>query len=630
MNKKTISIQQKLLRIVMLTSSVVVFLTCAAFFTYEIISYRDTTKAQLETLAEIVSSNSTAALAFENEEDAAEVLKSLEAEPHVIAGALYDINGKLFAKYPAFILPSRLPAAPATEGYTYSEGDLKGFEPVVYKNRKVGTLYLQSNLKGINARLKLYFVIASAVLMLSIFVAYLLSVRLQRTISEPFLALYKTAGDVSAKQDYTIRARKYDEDELGQLTDSFNQMLEQIETKNKEILAFNQELESQVAKRTGELELANLELKHNNEFVETIINSSVDIIAVFDKQLNYVILNKAAEDLYQVRSEDIKGKNMVEVFPQLTGTQIQHDLIAALKGEIIHTPNYRSRLTARILENFCIPLFDKDQQVDGVLLVGHDITDIVAANEKLSNLNDELEKSNKELEQFAYVASHDLQEPLRKIQTFATMIENRWQDPEEIRVLLGKIQLSAGRMSNLIKAVLNYSQFTNQERRIESVDLTELLDGIISDHELTISEKKAVIVRDVLPPIEGSRLQLNQLLYNLLSNSLKFSNEVPHIRIGCNIINGDALKPEFPSATGGQYLRIIFEDDGIGFDQQYAHKIFTVFQRLHSRKEYPGTGIGLALCKKIVENHHGSITVKSKPGEGSTFTIILPMNQENK
>lgn len=183
-------------------------------------------------------------------------------------------------------------------------------------------------------------------------------------------------------------------------------------------------------------------------------------------------------------------------------------------------------------------------------------------------------------------------------------------------------------MARLIQAVLNYSRLSNASTLIETVDLNEIVQNIASDLELIINEKAAVIHTVKLPLITGISLQLNQLFLNLISNALKFSEVKPEISIMARTITGDELSPMADLQAGQRYVELIFKDNGIGFEQQHADKIFTIFQRLHNRKKYAGTGIGLALCKKIVENHHGHISVISEPGKGSSFLCIPALDFE--
>jgi signal transduction histidine kinase len=243
---------------------------------------------------------------------------------------------------------------------------------------------------------------------------------------------------------------------------------------------------------------------------------------------------------------------------------------------------------------------------------------------KVKERTAELQRKNNELEQFAYIASHDLQEPLRKIRTFSELLQKSLEKGTPVNNYFDKIQSSAIRMTNLIKDVLNYSRLSNIDDIFVDVDLNFTLQNVKTDLELLIEQKKAVINCDTLPVIKGIPSQLQQLFNNLIGNSLKFCDKQPLITIQVSalsdkeVLNYPDLKPET------SYILLTFKDNGIGFEQQFAERIFTIFQRLNERKVYGGTGIGLALCKKITENHNGLISAKGSLNEGATFTIILP------
>jgi PAS domain S-box-containing protein len=282
-------------------------------------------------------------------------------------------------------------------------------------------------------------------------------------------------------------------------------------------------------------------------------------------------------------------------------------------------------------------IYDKKQNPVRMIGTVLDITDqkkakdelekmVLARTSELLTSNSALEKSNHELEQFAYIASHDLQEPLRKIQTFADMVKEHLNDSQLTEKYFNKIYSSAKRMSSLINDVLNYSRLTKTGEQFQQTDLNKVLKDVLSDYELLIEQKQATVTSSNLPIIVGIPLQLHQLFANLISNSLKFSESKPAINITATMLLPSEVVHYPQLLDGREYVKLVFTDNGIGFEQQYAEQIFIIFQRLNNLRSYSGTGIGLALCKKIVDHHDGVITAKSAPDEGATFTIILPIN----
>ena len=254
--------------------------------------------------------------------------------------------------------------------------------------------------------------------------------------------------------------------------------------------------------------------------------------------------------------------------------------------------------------------------------------EIAVANKELEEANQNLTRSNQNLEQFAYVASHDLQEPLRKIQQFGDLLKTRYADStgDEL-TYLERMQSAASRMSVLIKDLLTFARISTQQDATQPVVLNQVISSVLSDLEIPIQETGAVIRVDVLPTIMGDRGQLSQLFLNLLSNALKFHKPdlPPVIRVTTRQIDASDLPPTTsPARRARSYFSIDVVDNGIGFEEKYADRIFQVFQRLHTKNKFAGTGIGLAICEKVVVNHGGAITASSTPGQGATFSVFLP------
>lgn len=260
--------------------------------------------------------------------------------------------------------------------------------------------------------------------------------------------------------------------------------------------------------------------------------------------------------------------------------------------------------------------------------INNDITDQYLISKSLEDRNQELEKSNKELASFNHVASHDLQEPLRKIQTFISRIFEKESDnlTETGREYFQRIKAAANRMRILIDDLLLFSRANKIEKIFEDADLNILLAAAEQDLIEVIEEKNAIINSTSLPTLSVIPFQIQQLFINLIGNSIKYSKPTinPIINIECEIVN--AKNHPFLNKNDNQsFYKITVSDNGLGFEEEYADVIFTLFYRLHNNSDYPGTGIGLAICKKIVENHQGIITAEGKIGEGSTFNIFFPI-----
>ncbi|MEM9829499.1 MAG: ATP-binding protein [Bacteroidota bacterium] len=275
-----------------------------------------------------------------------------------------------------------------------------------------------------------------------------------------------------------------------------------------------------------------------------------------------------------------------------------------------------------------VPVYDHGSVAFGCLIVAEDIGIFNLSEDELRNKLYALESAKESLEQFAYVASHDLQEPLRKIRAFGDRIATRYADKldDTGQDYFERMQGAAGRMQTLIDDLLKYSRVGRIQNGFEPVDLNKLLDTVVDDLETTIEESGAKVEVGELPTVEGEATQLRQLFQNLLSNAIKFKREGVLPRIAIQAILLSAEQTNLANQLT-DYYKITVQDNGIGFEEKYLDRIFNIFQRLHGRNQYPGTGIGLAICRKIIDNHQGDIYATSRVGEGSSFHIILPQQQ---
>ncbi|QSW87964.1 PAS domain S-box protein [Flavobacterium endoglycinae] len=404
--------------------------------------------------------------------------------------------------------------------------------------------------------------------------------------------------------------------------------------------AFTQELEQQVTARTRELSQMYESLKKSEERYHLMVEEVQDYSILY---LNHDGIienwNAGAEKIKGYKAEEIVGKYFSIFYtPEDQLNDLPNTLLqrAREKGRAVQE-GWRVRKNGNLFwANVVITaVHNKNKEVIGFSKVTHDLTEKKKADDKiklnaleLEQKNIELEQMNKELQSFAYISSHDLQEPLRKIQTFASqIIDKEFQNLSDSgKDKFQRMQNAAQRMQTLINDLLSYSRTNIQERKFEKTKLSKIINEVKEDLKEELEQKNALIESNDIEEINIIPFQFRQLLYNLVSNSLKFSKPdvQPVIKIRSEIAKGFTLenKDLLPETT---YYHIIVSDNGIGFESQYSKKIFDVFQRLHGRDRYNGTGIGLAIVKKIVENHNGIITAEGEINKGASFDIYIPL-----
>jgi signal transduction histidine kinase len=494
---RDLSIRRKVLWILLLTSGIALFLAFFAFVINDIVTFRREEVRKMRILAGVIADNSKASLVFNDVKSARENLNALRLEGQILLAAIMKPEGQLFAIYRRdfdFVKPS---SVPLKEGYRFKSGSLHLSKRILLDNSEIGTIYILSDMSELNQLLVRHIGIAFLILIIAGTTALFLSLKLQRVIADPIEKLTRVAKAVSQEKDYSMRVQASSKDELGTLTECWNEMLVQIQKRDEELEKARSELEARVEERTKELKA------------------------------------------------EIQERKVVEI--------------------------------------------------------------------QLRNKATELSRSNDDLRQFAYVASHDLQEPLRMVSNYTKLIEKKLKGKvsDETDEFMGYITNNVLRMYQLIQDLLAYSQVAMLQNPKELTSCDAILDRVLKHLEFSIKESRVSIIRSPLPTLKVDRVRLLQVFQNLIGNAIKFRNKT------------DAIIEIAAKKNAGEWIFSI-RDNGIGIDPVYAERIFVIFQRLHSIADYPGTGIGLAICKKIIEQHGGRIWCESKLGEGSTFFFSIP------
>jgi PAS domain S-box-containing protein len=449
---------------------------------------------------------------------------------------------------------------------------------------------------------------------------------LERKLDELKLTATRSQGvlsEVKRAKDEAMVIQKQLEDKVEALTSTNEKLQEDLNKRNQaeRVLAQRrQELESSksvleihVEARTKQLE--SLQRRH-----EMILNSAGEGICSLDVEGKATFVNPTVSKLTGRPIEELIGKTEEDLFYPLGKPETA--------GSNLAQRNPNEQMFYRH-DGSCFPVelvktsINEDGRVVGSVLVFKDITERKRVEESLAQKAAELTRSNAELEQFAFVASHDLQEPLRKIQAFGDRLKAKCEsfDSPEIKDYLDRMQGAAGRMRTLISDLLTFSRVIRSSEPCVPVDLATVTREVLGDLEVRIEKTGAKLEIGSLPTIDADPMQMRQLLLNLISNALKFqpAGASPLVNVSARLLN---------AASGEQLCELTVQDNGIGFDEKYVDKMFAVFQRLHGRSEYEGTGIGLAVCRRIVDRHHGNILARSQPGQGATFIVTLPVHQQ--
>ncbi len=371
------------------------------------------------------------------------------------------------------------------------------------------------------------------------------------------------------------------------------------------------------------------QVQKERRLYHTLVSNLPNIsVLFFDYHLNIHLAK--GDPLYFLKHSlhELEGQNLGEILENQEAFPKKQDLLEVIEGKVF---NEEIQYEDSYYQVNLIPLRNGSSETSAGIAIYRNIDAYKNIQEKLQNKVEALVKSNKNLEQFAYVASHDLQEPLRKIRAFGDRLVMKYKDTLEAtgQDYIRRMQNAATRMQVLIDDLLRFSRVARNEQDFQEVSLSTIIQEVISDLETVIEEKNAQLILDDLPKIKADSLQIRQLFQNLISNALKFSKEdqdpLIHISYQEITLDSEEANLHFPK----KICEISVKDNGIGFDNKYAERIFHIFQRLHGRNQFQGTGVGLAICQKIVENHEGYIRAHGQPDQGATFTVGLPLESSS-
>ena len=594
-------IKRKLLLIGLLTSGFALLFVSLILTARDIVEWRSRTVAELMTYARVIGTNAAPAMLFDDRKAAAETLSALSAKPDIVHAAIYDSKGKEFATYQTpDHSPYPLPYA-GSDAHRFTFDNLIVSSPIHFKNEVLGNVFLESDLRGLYIGVLrgvgLVFLAAFGVFLLTAF----LFARLQKIIVTPITNMAEVMQSVITEQHFAARVASHGKDEIGALADTFNAMLGYIQLRDAELARHRSHLKEEVAQRTARLTEAQRIAHLGNwewDIAGNTLNWSDEIYRIFGLTPQQFGGNYEAF-LQAVHPED----------RQFVDTSVR----AALEQRQPYGIDHRIVLpdgTIRYVHEQAEISRSEDGRPIKMLGTVQDITE-------RKEYEEELKRSNVDLEQFSYAVSHDMRQPLRMISSYLQLIEKTLADQldSEKRSYFGFAIEGAKRIDQMLVALLEYSRVGRMGEPPTWIDSCGALDEALQFLQPALAEAQAKLsITGEWPRIMARHDEILRLLQNLIGNAVKYriAGRIPEITVTSETVNNE--------------WRLCVADNGVGIFPDQIKRLFQVFQRLHSREAYEGTGIGLALCRKIAEYHKGRIWAESAgEGQGSKFCVVLPV-----
>ena len=609
-------IKRKLMLVILLTSAFALFLMATALITYEFITFRRSLAVNMGVLAEIVGSNSTAALAFQDAKSAQEILSALSAEHQITAAAIYDSDGQLFARFPTDAPVDNFPKTPGPNGHRFAGSRLEMFRPITQEQTRLGTIYLQADLGELYSRFTVYGALLVVVTLCAALGAIALSTTLQQRITQPILELARVATAVSERQDYSVRAAKHGSDEIGQLTDAFNQMLTRIGESSAALVASEERLR-----------LA-LEGSQTGTWDWNIVTGRVTwddyMYPLFGRQKGE--FDGALESFTQlIHPDDRDG--------------VQRETQRAIDAKDSMSVDFRivdADGTVRHMASRGRAFYDANGRAVRMSGVSMDVTVSKRYEEDLSRAKQVAEAANQAKDNFLAILSHELRTPLTPVLTAVAMLEEDQGVTPKIMRELEMIKRNIEVEARLIDDLLDVTGIIRGKLELtrQVVDVRSLLEHAMQNYCASEAAKKNLRVSIKITATETHVLadasRMTQVFWNLLQNACKFTPYEGSIDI--RVYNQFAQTPGGEPASGGPEhpgpeLVVEVQDTGIGISPENMPRIFNAFEQGERSRTrvFGGLGLGLAISRAIVEMHGGSITAESEGNnKGSKLTIHLP------
>jgi PAS domain S-box-containing protein len=625
------SIRRKITELVLVTCAVAVLVACGVFAAYDIVSSRAALARDLTTIAQIIGSDSTAALSFDDPQSASEILSSLSSKPHIVEACIYRSDGSVFAKYSRTASTADfIPPPVSPNGVRSVSGIMEVFREIRLKNAVIGMIYMKSDLKELRTRTVHFVWTTLGVILLSSLAVYFSAARLQRLISDPILDLARTAFAVSTGKDYSLRATKRNDDEIGFLFDRFNEMLGQIQERDSALQQAREGLERRVAERTSELQnevaernQAQRSLEERTAFLNSLIeNSPVGIVAIgVDDCVK--MCNPAFENIFRFRQQEILGRSLPELLapPDLLDESNTNKKELG-RGETDHIVTRRSRSdgTSVDVEAYSVPLFSGGIQTGAVLLY-MDITERKLAEDALLQAKEAAESASRAKSEFLANMSHEIRTPMNGIIGMTELALDTGLTAEQ-REYLSMVKTSATSLLTLINDILDFSKIEAGKLDLDVTDfsLRQSVGETLKALGFRAHQKGLELAWRVAPEVPdylaGDASRLRQVLVNLVGNAVKFTNR------GEVVVE---IERDPQSTEANVVLHFCVRDTGIGIAKDKHAMIFGAFTQADgsTTRKYGGTGLGLAITRRLVDLMGGKLWLESEPGIGSTFHFTI-------